>query len=168
MLQVKRLKKFDILQKCKNDLLFYKKCKNSIFHDCPMLGSRDIPDEMVRYKNRYIVFELHLATPSSPFSLSPRRTLTPPLTTKDLYHALLTTIQSNYGDTGVAKIHDNLNMKYYNPETNLALLRCARDHARMVWTCLTMMSVVRKDVFCACLVLRLVGMPFFCLFDSFP
>lgn len=60
--------------------------------------------------------------------------------------AILTELRSAlvqyFGDAGAGTAGGSLAIRYYNPRTGTALLRCARDNARLVWAALAMISHV--------------------------
>ncbi|KAK9868193.1 hypothetical protein WJX84_000151 [Apatococcus fuscideae] len=82
---------------------------------------------MVRFKNRYLVFELIW---------------------KDGEAALLSTfrdlVAQNFGDHGLGQALASLSVKHYNPFTGVCVIRCSRDQAREVWAALSMLTDLRN------------------------
>ncbi|XP_017790730.1 PREDICTED: ribonuclease P/MRP protein subunit POP5 [Habropoda laboriosa] len=69
---------------------------------------------MVRFKNRYITFEITLGDKSDrPF----------PLKTTALYYAIQQKVQQLYGDFGAAAIKAGFSAKYCNAHTRIALVK---------------------------------------------
>ncbi|OQR81574.1 hypothetical protein THRCLA_23341 [Thraustotheca clavata] len=92
---------------------------------------------MVRFKNRYFIVDVAFARGKKLASL----------TARDVYTVVLQAIGSNYGDYGVGIIQSSLQVVYYNAITQLAVVRCARDHATQVQACLTFITeVLHQDV----------------------
>ena len=107
---------------------------------------------MVRYKNRFLVFELT-------FEKKPL-----PLHIRDIYAALLTSIANNCGDYGVGMMQLSLQgmsgcvliliivvrscvVLYYSHITMLGAVRCGREYATIVQACLTFITEFqRRDV----------------------
>lgn len=62
--------------------------------------------------------------------------VTAPAILKELRLAL----ERNFGDAGAGTAGGSLAIRYYNPRTGTAILRCARENARVVWASLAMVS----------------------------
>lgn len=89
---------------------------------------------MVRFKNRYLVFQLIPSTPSG--------TLDPTLRQGTLVAAIRTAITNDYGIFGEALIIPSITLKSYNASTGLGLLRVPRDHVAKVRLALLSLSSV--------------------------
>lgn len=48
----------------------------------------------------------------------------------------------NFGDHGVARSAMSLSVKYYNPVTNLCMLRCSTEEYRQVWCAVSMITEI--------------------------
>ncbi|KAF9348075.1 hypothetical protein BGX34_002693 [Mortierella sp. NVP85] len=124
---------------------------------------------MVRFKNRYLLFEIVYAdTPlgwasipgatvlgtntsdqsedpkKNPFGNTGRNNCRlPPLVNKDLMHAIKESINENFGDYGAGMTKRPLNLKYFSPHTNIGILRISRDEVHMVWGALTFIKELK-------------------------
>lgn len=78
---------------------------------------------MVRFKNRYLLLEVHWADGMVDENL--------PHTA--LANALRDAISLTFGDFGSAAAGRSVDVKYWNSTTSLAIVRCTRSHYRMVW-----------------------------------
>jgi ribonuclease P/MRP protein subunit POP5 len=113
---------------------------------------------MVRLKNRYLLFEVHLDNP---------------LQTKDINSHHLNTefryaVSTLFGDQGLGLVQASINgnvcafeslfcswdrtnqsghisVKYYSCATNLGILRVNREHFRSVWAALTLMTKIKES-----------------------
>ncbi|CAD5116762.1 unnamed protein product [Dimorphilus gyrociliatus] len=78
---------------------------------------------MVRFKHRYLVAEVNFAD---------GRLYDQNLNGKMIYKCLLEALKENFGDYGYGSIKTNLRVKYVNPYTRIAKIRCKRDMKDMV------------------------------------
>ncbi|KAG0299521.1 hypothetical protein BGZ98_009964 [Dissophora globulifera] len=118
---------------------------------------------MVRFKNRYLLFEIVYAdTPlgwssipapivsaseaphysddsdHSPFGDTGRNNCRlPSLANKDLMYAIKDSIAENFGDYGAGITQRPLTLKYFSPHTNIGILRISREEVHIVWGALT-------------------------------
>ena len=92
---------------------------------------------MVRYKNRYFLMEVIWAPPSSSSSSTTSTPIISSPSNIHFYEAIKTQIARLFGQYGLGLLQPSLTVKYTNMETNLLLLRCARDYHRMLWSSLT-------------------------------
>ncbi|KAG0315801.1 hypothetical protein BGZ99_007253 [Dissophora globulifera] len=118
---------------------------------------------MVRFKNRYLLFEIVYAdTPlgwssipapivsaseaphysddsdHSPFGDTGRNNCRlPSLANKDLMYAIKDSITENFGDYGAGITQRPLTLKYFSPHTNIGILRISREEVHIVWGALT-------------------------------
>ena len=74
---------------------------------------------MVRFKLRYYLVDIQTLTKK-------------PHTASEIYSAIKQAVFLNFGDYGLSKIMFNFRVKYYNSETNLAIVRCERDSGDML------------------------------------
>ncbi|KAF9905317.1 hypothetical protein EC991_001739 [Linnemannia zychae] len=125
---------------------------------------------MVRFKNRYLLFEivyadtplgwstipgatsLALANASQPgeaFDQNPfgdtgrNNCRLPPLANKDLVYALKDSITENFGDYGAGLTQRPLTLKYFSPHTNVGILRISREEMHIVWGALTFIKELK-------------------------
>jgi len=84
----------------------------------------------VRFKNRWLLVE---------FIHADRRP-TPALSDKVVWGALKASVIANFGDWGWGAIGDRLVVKYYSPVTNICIIRTPRDHHRIAWGAVTLMT----------------------------
>ena len=88
---------------------------------------------MVRFKNRYLVIEI----------LWEDKKYDPGVKNKEIYDAIRESIASNFGDWGTGVLLNSLSVKYWNPATNIGIVRCQRDEFRVLWAAITFISYVR-------------------------
>ncbi|KAJ7143202.1 hypothetical protein C8R43DRAFT_1089063 [Mycena crocata] len=88
---------------------------------------------MVRFKNRWLLVEL-IPEPNS----------TPPtrLDGGKIWAALKESILNNFGDVGWGSVGLSITVKYYSPTTNICIIRVARDHHRIAWGALTLLTAI--------------------------
>ncbi|KAI8596893.1 hypothetical protein EDD21DRAFT_342965 [Dissophora ornata] len=123
---------------------------------------------MVRFKNRYLLFEIvYVDTPlgwtsipapttsatashqssesdQSPFGDTGRNNCRlPPLANKDLIYALKDSIVENFGDYGAGLTQRPLTLKYFSPHTNIGILRISREEVHIVWGALTFIKELK-------------------------
>lgn len=105
---------------------------------------------MVRIKHRYLLFNVlypgsapaaHTKSDEPPYlafhSPSPAH-----LSGGLLLTALRASIASHFGDVGLGLASASLRVVYFSPTTSTAIVRCPRQHFRMVWAALTYMTEV--------------------------
>lgn len=93
---------------------------------------------MVRFKNRYLLCEIQWED----------RKYDPNVRNKDLYDAIRDSVGMNFGDLGMGAISTSLSsnfyiVKYWNPVTNLAIVRIQREEFRMLWCAITFITHIR-------------------------
>lgn len=104
---------------------------------------------MVRIKHRYLLLNI-LYPETSPANVKPND---PPylafhgpspahLSGGLLLNALRTSIAVHFGDVGVGLASSSLKVVYFSPTTSTAIVRCLRQHFRLVWAALTYMTEV--------------------------
>jgi len=49
---------------------------------------------------------------------------------------------ANFGDTGWGAVGMSLTVKYFSPTTNLCIVRVARDHHRIAWGAVTLLTLI--------------------------
>ncbi|MCJ1324106.1 hypothetical protein MMC10_000768 [Thelotrema lepadinum] len=115
---------------------------------------------MVRVKHRYLLLHILYPSPSPPSSctqypatsnppsahtkenatLSIRRPTPPSLTPNILLNLLRDAISDLFGDWGIGVCKADLMVKYLSPLTSTAIIRCPRDHYRLVWAALSLFT----------------------------
>ncbi|KAL4433886.1 hypothetical protein ABPG75_000327 [Micractinium tetrahymenae] len=88
---------------------------------------------MVRFKNRYLLFEV--CWKDGRFDDS--------ITEAILLAAFRDSLQQNFGDYGLGCALASFQVKYYNPVSSLCIVRCSRDEYRQVWVSLCLLTEVR-------------------------
>lgn len=92
---------------------------------------------MVRFKVRYVLFQIH-------FEQDPDLTIND----SNLYNAIKDAIDINFGNYGIGSV----SIKYYNPKTCLGILRIDRNNARQLMAALTFITSIKKQsVYIQCL-----------------
>jgi len=89
---------------------------------------------MVRFKNRYLLAELRWEDGRRPDTV----------TGYNLLNAIKDSLQYNFGDFGLGSNLQSLQVKYFNPTTNMCIVRCNRDHHNIVWAALSFIGVIAK------------------------
>lgn len=84
---------------------------------------RILRQNMVRYKHRYLVSEINFAD---------GRLYDKGLTSKIIHKCIMDALKDNFGEYGHGSIKTNLRVKYVNPYTRIAKIRCRRDMKDMV------------------------------------
>ena len=105
---------------------------------------------MVRIKHRYLLFNVLYpdsalaanASPDEPPYLAFHAPSPAHLSAGLLLNALRTSIASHFGDVGLGLASASLKVIYFSPTTSTAIVRCPRQHFRMVWAALTYMTEV--------------------------
>ncbi|EMR09328.1 hypothetical protein PNEG_02283 [Pneumocystis murina B123] len=112
---------------------------------------------MVRFKSRYIVFQIFqenqlISTlfntnwtehkPFIPIKLSDKLTT---LTSHNLLNLIKEHVYLNFGDWGQGLIAASLNIKYYSPATHTGIIRVSRQHYRLVWAVLTFIKTIQDQ-----------------------
>ncbi|KAG0246037.1 hypothetical protein BGX31_004916 [Mortierella sp. GBA43] len=124
---------------------------------------------MVRFKNRYLLFEIVYAdTPlgwtsipattiqeaetsdqsggpqRNPFGDTGRKNCRlPPLSSKDLLYAIKESITENFGDYGAGTTQRPLSLKYFSPYTSIGILRISREETHTAWGALTLIRELK-------------------------
>ncbi|KAJ8588140.1 hypothetical protein M405DRAFT_820214 [Rhizopogon salebrosus TDB-379] len=93
---------------------------------------------MVRFKNRWLLVEFIDISPVDTSSKAGIR----PLDGKQVYNALRDSVTTNFGDAGWGAVGMSLTVKYFSPTTNLCIIRVARDHHRIAWGAVTLLTSI--------------------------
>lgn len=86
---------------------------------------------MVRFKNRYLLVEVHS---------DPEESRGRPLrgaTTHSLLLSVRDAVSALHGDYGLASVYRSLSVKYLNVLTGVAIIRCPSAHHRSVWAAIS-------------------------------
>nr|CAG4650591.1 EOG090X0GYO [Sida crystallina] len=92
---------------------------------------------MVRFKNRYFVFEISPTDGSSPFA---------PLdiAEKDLFFAVIQATEQIHGEFGAAALRNGMNVKYCNQLTRIGMIRTRHGPHRLLGSSLPFVSKIGK------------------------
>mmetsp|Transcript_20652 Transcript_20652/g.62235 ORF Transcript_20652/g.62235 Transcript_20652/m.62235 type:complete len:143 (+) Transcript_20652:70-498(+) len=101
---------------------------------------------MVRYKNRYLCFEIVWKDGRIDTSIGEA----------DILQAITTSLQTNFGGYGVGTAGPALQVKYYHPIYSLLIVRCSTETHREVWCSCTCLTEIKGRVVTVRL-LRLAG-----------
>mmetsp|Transcript_2310 Transcript_2310/g.6753 ORF Transcript_2310/g.6753 Transcript_2310/m.6753 type:complete len:142 (+) Transcript_2310:288-713(+) len=88
---------------------------------------------MVRFKNRYLLLEVLWKDGKVDTGIDKQEMLT----------ALRLSMRENFGFHGLGSVLTSLQVKYFNPTTNLLILRCDRDQTRKVWCSATLLTQIQ-------------------------
>ncbi|KAF5379820.1 hypothetical protein D9615_005793 [Tricholomella constricta] len=61
---------------------------------------------------------------------------------KHIWAAVKQSVLNNFGDTGWGSVGLSLTVKYYSPTTNICIIRVARDHHKIAWGAVTLLSSI--------------------------
>ncbi|KAG6906968.1 hypothetical protein DXG01_011165 [Tephrocybe rancida] len=109
---------------------------------------------MVRFKNRWLLVELIPVGSGTPA----------PIEGKHIWGAIKQSVISNFGDTGWGSVGLSLTVKYYSPTTNICIIRVARDHHKIAWGSVTLLTSIEGTRYIPN-VLHLSGDPLSSLMD---
>ncbi|KAF9933068.1 hypothetical protein BGZ75_005204 [Mortierella antarctica] len=124
---------------------------------------------MVRFKNRYLLFEIIYADTPLGWTSIPAATASaieaanqslgpdqgvfgdtgrnncrlPPISSKDLINIFRTSIGDNFGDYGAGITQRGLVLKYFSPHTNIGILRISREEMHIAWGALTFIKELK-------------------------
>ncbi|KAN0063394.1 RNA-binding protein pop5 [Thecaphora frezii] len=94
---------------------------------------------MVRFKNRWLLLSLDTAPLSSLVASHP------PFTPQTLTKLLRNAVATNFGDVASGTLGGSLVCKYYSSHTGTAIVRCARQGAKLVWAAASLVSSTNPD-----------------------
>jgi len=87
---------------------------------------------MVRFKNRWLLVEF--------IPVDVRPTNSTPVTSKTVWNALKESVILNFGETGWGAVGGSLTVKYFSPTTGICIIRVTRDHHRIAWGAVTLIT----------------------------
>uniref|UniRef100_A0A1D2A228 Ribonuclease P/MRP protein subunit POP5 n=1 Tax=Auxenochlorella protothecoides TaxID=3075 RepID=A0A1D2A228_AUXPR len=90
---------------------------------------------MVRFKNRYMVFELEWKHDSGSAGLNELK----------LLQVFRQAVQDLHGEALLGLVLASLQVKYYNPLQHLCVVRCGRDDHTKVWAALTCLTAIKNE-----------------------
>ncbi|KAG2135193.1 Rpp14/Pop5 family-domain-containing protein [Suillus bovinus] len=96
---------------------------------------------MTRFKNRWLLVEF-IDTSTVDTSAEKETSNTRSLDGRSIYNALRDSVVTNIGDAGWGAVGMSLNVKYLSPLTNLCIIRIARDHYRIAWGVITLLTSI--------------------------
>lgn len=105
--------------------------------------------KMVRIKHRYLLVKF-LYPENTRSQLQRSDTIAFHAPTPDSFDSLALArlvrrqVAELFGDYGIGMVGKNLVVKYLSPATSTAIIRCPRDHYRLVWAALTMVTELPK------------------------
>jgi ribonuclease P/MRP protein subunit POP5 len=88
---------------------------------------------MVKFKSRYILIEPKFENDG--FSL---KNMDP----GKLQNLIKKQVEILFGDIGLGKINKNLQISFLQKFTNLLIIRVSRDHVKLLWTVLSLMTQI--------------------------
>ncbi|KAJ7154181.1 hypothetical protein C8R46DRAFT_1118931 [Mycena filopes] len=92
---------------------------------------------MVRFKNRWLLVEFIPATIPTPNAPQAQASS---LDSQKIWAALRQSVVSHFGDVGWGSVGLSISVKYYSPTTNICIIRVARDHHKIAWGALTLLT----------------------------
>jgi len=101
---------------------------------------------MVRLKHRYLLSEVIFLDKKVDDSLR----------SSDIVRALKEVVAYAHGDYGLACVVASLQVKYFNPQTCVTLVRVSRDHYDKLWSAMALMTSLKKRE-CIFRVIHLAG-----------
>jgi ribonuclease P/MRP protein subunit POP5 len=124
---------------------------------------------MVRIKHRYLLFNIlypadapAVVKSDDPPYLAFHTPSPPHLNGGLLLSTLRASIATHFGDVGVGLASTSLKVVYFSPATSTAIVRCPRQHFRLVWAAMTYMTEVpgprgSPSITCVVQVVRVSG-----------
>ncbi|KIO34696.1 hypothetical protein M407DRAFT_240514, partial [Tulasnella calospora MUT 4182] len=65
--------------------------------------------------------------------------------TTNIRDAIRESVIQNFGESGWGSVGDSLYVKYYSPTTKICIIRVARDHHRIAWAAITLITELRNQ-----------------------
>ncbi|KAG8969856.1 hypothetical protein FRC03_000102 [Tulasnella sp. 419] len=97
---------------------------------------------MVRFKNRWLLVEF---LPYANGAVD--QTIIPDITDKQVFNAVRASVVLNFGDSGWGAVGNSMSVKYYSPVTGMCVIRAAREHVRILWGALTLLTQIEGQMF---------------------
>ncbi|KAJ1851728.1 RNA-binding protein pop5 [Coemansia sp. RSA 1822] len=94
---------------------------------------------MVRFKNRYVCFEIMLEPSHASDTAQPLV-----MTNQDILRLVRENVKLNFGDSGAGLILAGMQVKHFNPHTRLGIIKVPRDHIKMVTATLALITRAKK------------------------
>ncbi|TEB31545.1 hypothetical protein FA13DRAFT_332720 [Coprinellus micaceus] len=95
---------------------------------------------MVRFKNRWLLVEFIPVDSNAKFK--PLNKPAVALDGKIIWNALRQSVLSNFGDVGWGAVAPSLTIKYFSPQTSVGIIRVSREHHKVAWAALTMLTSI--------------------------
>ncbi|KAJ6622954.1 hypothetical protein B0H10DRAFT_865688 [Mycena sp. CBHHK59/15] len=89
---------------------------------------------MVRFKNRWLLVELIPVPNPNPSATR--------LDGQKIWAALRQSVLNNFGDIGWGSVGLSITVKYYSSTTNICIIRVARDHHKIAWGALALLTAI--------------------------
>ncbi|KAI5809964.1 ribonucleases P/MRP protein subunit POP5 [Peziza echinospora] len=105
---------------------------------------------MVRFKSRYLLFNILYpessssssdAPPPPPGHLDFSRASDPSVTPQVLASLIRDNVVMQFGDWG-SGMTSSMSVKYFSPQTSTGIVRCSREHHHLVWAALTLIREI--------------------------
>ncbi|KAH9320892.1 hypothetical protein KI387_015531, partial [Taxus chinensis] len=94
---------------------------------------------MVVFKHRYLVLEIFL-NPDREGKKEDERTLSE----LGITQAIKQSLETNFGEHGLAASLNRLQVQYLNPITKLCVIRCLRREYQKVWCAITLITSIGR------------------------
>ncbi|OUM60575.1 hypothetical protein PIROE2DRAFT_46103 [Piromyces sp. E2] len=91
---------------------------------------------MVRFKNRYILFEII-------YDEDEKKKLN--INYSIISNAIKTSIEQNFGSYGIGITQSSFTIKYFSPVTKIGILRSSRKQFNMIWASLTFINNIQNN-----------------------
>lgn len=89
---------------------------------------------MVRLKHRYLLTEVIFLDNLVDSSMK----------AGDIQRTLKDAVAQAHGDYGMGCVTPSLQVKYFNPQTCISLIRISRDHYETLWSAMTFVTSIKK------------------------
>ncbi|KAJ1895514.1 RNA-binding protein pop5 [Kickxella alabastrina] len=104
---------------------------------------------MVRFKNRYICFEVLQHNQCNALggvgkTSSDQRQHEFILSTRNINSLVREQVKLNFGDLGAGHIASGFQVKYFSSQTRMGIIKVPRDHCQMVTTALTLATHINR------------------------
>uniref|UniRef100_A0A7S4P3A7 Ribonuclease P/MRP protein subunit POP5 n=1 Tax=Guillardia theta TaxID=55529 RepID=A0A7S4P3A7_GUITH len=116
---------------------------------------------MVRLKSRYLIVEMIWSSTNQDCAC-------PSGVSKGVVmQAVKDSVLRNFGDVGMARLQNRMQIKYFNPLANIFIIRSNRAWHSMLWNAIFFIRHIKDHDVC-CMVHRSVAMPRSCHKEALP
>ncbi|KAJ1831419.1 RNA-binding protein pop5 [Coemansia sp. RSA 2706] len=96
---------------------------------------------MVRFKNRYVCFEVLFDPALAGSDASGQQ---PSFTARVIYGVVRDSVKLNFGDSGLGLVLSGMQVRHFGAHSCMGILKVPRDHCKMVLSALALITHVHK------------------------